>query len=83
MPASLGADLYLALIQALVAARMGANVRQVEFADRLGKPQSFVSKYENRECVLDVAEFLVVAQALGVDPLALIARAMEDRAQSS
>ena len=83
MAESLGTELYLALIEALVAARTDANIRQVELAARLGKPQSFVSKYENRERILDVAEFVVVAQALGVDPLELIAQALGDLPQPS
>ena len=39
---------------------------QVELADLLGRPQSFVSKYERGERRLDVVEFLEIADALGI-----------------
>ncbi len=56
----------------LIAARQGQSLTQVEVAKRLGKPQSFVSKYERGERRLDVVEFLFVAKAIGVDPKGLI-----------
>jgi transcriptional regulator with XRE-family HTH domain len=37
-------------------------------AQRLGKPQSYVSKYENGERRLDVIEFLDVMMALNANP---------------
>ena len=46
---------------------------QVDLANRLRRPQSFVSKYERGERRLDVVEFLDVAHALGLDAAALIA----------
>lgn len=39
----------------------------------LGKPQSFVSKYETGERRLDVIEFAELCSALGVDATALLA----------
>ncbi|MFA6020468.1 MAG: helix-turn-helix transcriptional regulator [Rhodospirillales bacterium] len=56
----------------LIAARRGNKMTQVEVADRLGKPQSFVSKYESGERRLDVVEFTDVCAALGISPLDLI-----------
>lgn len=47
---------------------------QVEVAERLRRPQSFVSKYESGERRLDVVEFLDVAQAIGIDPARFIKR---------
>ena len=41
---------------------------QIDLSKKLGRPQSFVSKYENGERRLDVIEFLEVADALGVEP---------------
>jgi transcriptional regulator with XRE-family HTH domain len=38
----------------------------------LGRPQSFISKYEHGERRLDFVEVLEIAQALGVDPGELI-----------
>jgi transcriptional regulator with XRE-family HTH domain len=45
---------------------------QRELADRLHKPQSFVAKYEGSERRIDVVEFLVVCQAIGVDSAKLL-----------
>lgn len=63
---------YKALLTYLVAEREAAGLTQQTLADRLGKPQSFVSKYENGERRLDVVEFLIVARAIGADPYAII-----------
>lgn len=46
--------------------RVAAGVRQVDLAERLGLPQSFVSKYESGERALDVLEARAVCIALGV-----------------
>lgn len=62
----------------LVETRQEAGLTQVTLAKRLGKPQSFVSKFETGERRLDVVEFIDVARALGVDPVSLIA-ALEQR----
>ena len=51
----------------LVSARRDAGLRQIDLAERLGKPQSFVSKVERGERRLDVVELIVVARAIGVD----------------
>ena len=57
----------------LVQARRDAGLTQVALAKKLGRPQSFVSKFERGERRLDVAEFLDVARALGIDPTRTIA----------
>ena len=53
-------------------ARTAANVTQVELAERLGRPQSFVAKVEGGDRRLDVIEFLQIAVALNVDPEPII-----------
>jgi ribosome-binding protein aMBF1 (putative translation factor) len=58
---------YQAFQAALVEARQKAKLTQVEVAARLGKPQSFVSKYESGERRLDVVEFVDVCAALGIN----------------
>lgn len=57
------------LRELLIAARKKANLTQAEVAERLGRPQSFVAKYEGGERRLDVIEFVEVARAIGVDPV--------------
>jgi len=51
----------------LQAVRKTAKLTQVQLAQRLGKPQSFVSKYENGERRLDVLELIEVLRALKID----------------
>jgi len=38
-------------------------------AERLGRPQSYVSKIERGERGLDVIEFLEIAKVIGFDPV--------------
>lgn len=52
----------------LIGARLEAGLTQTEVSTRLGRPQSFVAKYEGGERRLDVVEFIQVCAALGVDP---------------
>ncbi len=73
---SLRDDLYGRIISALVVERLERNLSQTVLAERLKRPQSFVSKYEHRERTLDVAEFVEVAQAIGTDPVLLLAKAI-------
>jgi len=65
--------------QMLIAARKERGLTQVDIAERLSKPQSFVSKYERGERRLDVVEFLEVARAIGIDPKAVIDRLSTER----
>lgn len=46
--------------------RQDAHLRQDELATRLVTYQTFVSKYENGERILDLPELRQVCQALGV-----------------
>ena len=63
---------YKRLVQRLKAARRSAGLTQAEVAKRLGRPQSFVSKYERGERRLDVVEFGHVATAIGFDPVSFL-----------
>ena len=63
---------HRALCALLLGARRKAGLNQAGVAERLGKPQSFVAKYEGGERRLDMIEFLAVAEALGADPRAII-----------
>ena len=60
--------------RALIEARQMNNLTQQEVASRIGKPQSYVSKYESGERRLDVVEFLIVCKALNVKPNSILKR---------
>jgi transcriptional regulator with XRE-family HTH domain len=54
--------------ECLAAARVGSGMTQRDLADRLGKPQSFVSAYETGQRRVDVQEFIAITQALRIGP---------------
>ena len=56
----------------LQAIRREANLTQTELANRIGKPQSYVSKIEIGERNLLVSEFFSYARALGLSADKLI-----------
>lgn len=60
------------MLQTLIGARQAAGMNQIELAERLGKPQSFVSKVERGERRVDVVELLIIARAIGTDEMALV-----------
>jgi transcriptional regulator with XRE-family HTH domain len=63
---------YEAFLCSLISARKTAGMTQQELADRLDKPQSFVSKYERRERRLDVVEFVTISKVIGIDPCQIV-----------
>ncbi|MES2909532.1 MAG: helix-turn-helix transcriptional regulator [Pseudomonadota bacterium] len=69
---SIYADSYKQMLLLLKHARKAAGFSQAQLAERLGKPQSYVSKSENGERRLDVIEFLNVCRQLGLDPYVLL-----------
>jgi transcriptional regulator with XRE-family HTH domain len=69
---------YETLLARLKTARKQAGVTQQELAKRLGKPQSFISKYENAERRLDVVEFLEVTRALRINACTLLEALSEE-----
>ena len=54
------------LLKLLKKIRQDKGIRQVELADRLGVPQSFVSKYESGDRRLDILELRQVCEAIGI-----------------
>jgi transcriptional regulator with XRE-family HTH domain len=56
--------------------RTEAGLTQTEVAQRLGQPQSFVSKYESGERRLDVLELREVCRVIGI-PLAEFVERLE------
>jgi transcriptional regulator with XRE-family HTH domain len=65
---------YIELRRLLVQARQHAGLSQIALSKRLGRPQSYVSKFERGERRLDVVEFFEVVDALKVDGFKLLKR---------
>ena len=73
MPKSVFTDANDVVVAELVAARKAAGLRQQDLADRLGKPQSFISRIEGGQRRVDVLEFYALARAMKADPADLFA----------
>jgi transcriptional regulator with XRE-family HTH domain len=63
-----------ALRYLLLNIRKEGGLRQTEVARRLGRPQSFVSKYESGQRRLDLIELEEICHALGISLLEFVAR---------
>lgn len=74
MPRSVFTDANKIVVEALISARKSAGLRQEDVAERLGKPQSFVSRVESGQRRLDILEFYALARALGANPIKLFDR---------
>lgn len=72
MTASVFTEKYVQFRELLTKYRKDRSITQVELAEKLGKPQSYVSKYESGERRLDVIEFTEICEALQIDPNAVI-----------
>ena len=68
LPRTIHTERHRRLRALLVAERKAAGLTQTEVAARLGKPPSYVAKYELGERRLDLLEYLDVAAAIGFDP---------------
>lgn len=64
---------YTGLREALADARRSRGITQTDLSRRLGKPQSYVSKFERGERRIDLIEVFEIANALDADPIALVA----------
>ena len=65
--------------ECLASARQRAGITQRDLAAALGKPQSFVSAYENGQRRVDLLEFLAIVEALKVDPVVVFAEIVRKR----
>jgi transcriptional regulator with XRE-family HTH domain len=63
---------YRRLRDWLVAGRQARSLTQAELAQKLGRPQSFVSKYERGERRLDFVEVFEIAGVLLIDVCDLV-----------
>jgi transcriptional regulator with XRE-family HTH domain len=68
LPKTIHTERHRKLRALLVAERKAAGSTQTAVAERLGKPPSYVAKYELGDRRLDVLEYLDVAAAIGFDP---------------
>jgi len=62
MPNPLHRETYRYVIKQLRKARLEADLTQVEVAEKLKKPQSFISKIESGERRLDITEIAQIAK---------------------
>ncbi|MDX8535798.1 helix-turn-helix transcriptional regulator [Mesorhizobium sp. VK25A] len=74
MPKSLRSPRHQQFLDQLVTLRKAQGLTQAQIAEKLGRPQSFVAKYEGGERRLDVVEFLDVTAALGADPCEILSK---------
>lgn len=68
-------ELYQELLRLLTEAREEAGLSRSDLSERFGQLESFVSSYEHGERLLDPAEFVAIARAIGVDPYELLRKA--------
>lgn len=67
MVKSLHSRQYTIFRELLTQAREDVGMTQVQVATKLGKPQSYVSKYESGDRRLDITEFVQIADLLSLD----------------
>lgn len=72
MTRSVFSDAYRRMCELLIAGRRSRGLTQAELARALGRPQSFVAKYERGERRLDVVELLEILAALELDPAVVV-----------
>ena len=64
---------YAQLLRLLRETREKANVTQTELAERLGRSQSFVTKFERGDRRLDAIQLRTICQVLGTDLVSFVA----------
>ena len=60
----------------MIKVRKSAGLTQMQLAQRLAVPQSFVSKYERGERRLDFTEFVEISEIIGLDLVVFISEYM-------
>lgn len=72
MPGNLYTAAYAAFVGKMKELRVASGLTQAEVAERVGRPQSFISKSERMERRIDVVEFIAIMKAIGADPSAAL-----------
>lgn len=67
MTSSIYSTRYAIFKELLILYRKSSGLTQQKLADKLNRPQSYVSKYESGERRLDIVEFMDIAEALQFD----------------
>jgi transcriptional regulator with XRE-family HTH domain len=65
---------HAALVEQLRAARLAAELRQSDAAERCGRSQQWLANIETGERGLDVMDFLMLADVIGFDASKIVAR---------
>ena len=76
MAKSVFTDEYKIVLQVLIEERENAGLKQGDVTRTLGRPQSYLSKIEHAGRRLDVAEYIALCRAIGVDPVEVMAKVM-------
>lgn len=74
MPRQLHSTKYAKLREVLTNERLAAGITQTALAERLKRPQSFVSKFEIGQRNLDVIEFIDMCKAIGIEPRVILGK---------
>ena len=72
MKKSVWQDKYKLLANELKTLREKSGLTQVQLSEKLGTPQSYVSKYENGDRYLSFIEVLAICEALAINPNLII-----------
>lgn len=70
-------DEYGIFMRQLIKARKLAGITQQDLAKGLGKPQSYISKYERGERRLDVVEFVRICHVLDINACSVLSKVEE------
>lgn len=73
MPSSMHTERYEQFRNLLIKKRKDVGLTQSVIAERLSKPQSYVSKYEKGERRVDLIELIDISEAIGIDPAIILA----------